>query len=144
MKRCWFHTISNRPEVVTSGESDQKESQSAAQEPRFQTAAQAQQGKIERTAHNLGHREAQLPSARGQPVNDDREDHDGEDEPAQVGPERQIEQIEGDRLAEDGILKAGRVLERAAAGEAQDGPVIDLASATKNDNASSTTLEIRE
>ncbi len=57
MKRCWFHTISKRRQIEAGRQRDEEESQRAAQESRFEAAAETQEGDIERAARDFGQRE---------------------------------------------------------------------------------------
>src|ERR1700689_4697946 len=100
-------------EIVARRQRHQKKSQRASQKRRFQAAAQTQERKIERSADDLGQGETQLPTARGNPVDKYRQYYDREDEPAHVGPERQVEKGERDGLTENRGLESIGVLEWA-------------------------------
>ena len=71
-------------------------------------------------------RPRELPAALGNPVDQGAQDDDAEHQPEQVGIERNLEQIEGERIAEDRIAPgSGGAAQIAAAEVANDGPGVE-------------------
>ncbi len=109
------------------GQRQQQEHRGAAQEARFQAALQPEEAGIDfaRLAQ-VGEAVAQLPGARRHPVEQDAEDHQRQHVAAQQVVERQIEEIERERLLKYGVMPAGsRGTDAACAGEAHHRPGVD-------------------
>ena len=119
------HLVAAEVELHDHGE--QQRHCGAAQEPRFQAAFQLEKAGVHLAGVDQVRKPvAQLPAARGGPVNQNRKDHQRQDITAQQVVERQIEQIKGERLSENGIVPGGgRRRQTTRAGEADDGPRID-------------------
>ncbi len=115
------------PEEESNRQSEQPDQKRAAQKLGFEPALQPENPRID-FAHfaQLGDAIAQLPDARRDPVDQDRDYGDGENILAQIGIEGKIEQIKRERTAEDGIVPASSSLrERAAACIANYDPGIE-------------------
>src|ERR1700722_16928489 len=78
------------PEVVTARQCGEEECERDAQEARFEAARQVEQRKIDAALQRFGQCEAQLPAARDQPVNQNRENDYREDVAAKIRPEGKI------------------------------------------------------
>ena len=91
------HLIAAQKESQRQGE--QENGRGAAQEFRFEASFQAEdaQDRFRRSVPQFGQTVPKLPAARGQPVNQRANDCQGEQEAAQLGVERQVEQVEGER-----------------------------------------------
>jgi hypothetical protein len=105
----------------------QQEHRGAAQEARFQSAFQPENGRVDfpRLRH-IRQLVAQLPGARRQPVEQDADDYQRQHVAAQHAVKRQVEQVKRERLVEHRVAPpAGRRGQVPRAGEAHHRPGVD-------------------
>src|SRR5215472_13006236 len=112
-------------QIVARGESNEEERNGPAEEARFEATRKLQERKVHDAAGHFGQRKAELPSSRGNPIGQDRQDDDGEQITAQIGPERKIEEIERCRFSEHRIVKHVGSAKPAAADKTKHGPVVN-------------------
>jgi hypothetical protein len=115
------------PQVEADCHGDQEDDARSAEEARFKAAFEAEEGGVDLVGlAQIGEAESELPAAGGDPVDEDRQDDNGEDVAAEELVKGQIEEIEGEWLVKDGVVPCGGGGgEPAGAGEADDGPGVD-------------------
>ena len=109
------------------GHGHQQQGRPAAQEHGLEPALQAHQAQVE-PGHllQLGETLFELPDAGGEPVDDHGRDGEGEHVAQKHAIERQIEQVELEGLAENGVVPGGGLGREIAPAEIADhGPGVD-------------------